>query len=1062
MGAEQTSMPIVTDVSGEDSPVIVGDGTRLWVATRYRDRTNSHYYSTRVYYSDGFGDAPTWTLSTTLDTADSTSYRHPVLFVFGTKIGVVYNDGSTTGTKDWRWRNISDPLGTWAAEATISNNSTTKIDHSVVADDNGGIHMITGDFSNLSSVWYHYYNGTSWQSAVQLESSGAGYYGISITTDGTDVWVVYPVDSGYQSYLAYRQIVSPFASENIGSLQPVNSTDDFFDKSYTYISSTYADVTSNMSTANATTMGDTTGDMIYFGHLSQYRSFSTKFIGSSYDGIGGVLAWEYWNGSSWATITSLSSFDTNLTSYIHPNFITFAAPGDWVTKEIDAANAPGTYYYIRARVTTGYTTAPQLWMVRTHTTMAYPKIPSKISGVLPIVWTEPRESVDQYAVMYSNSLSFNANPNVPSSLGGTSVTDGSTIADTTPELTFTLSDSDSGDTLKFQIQIDNDSDFSSPITDYTSVLAAQGATSFTVGQAAGSGSYTTGAASQTLADGNYYWRVKTIDNSSAESSYSTANSGSMAFQIDSTSPTDPGSPTTSSTASDTTPTWTWTASTDAVALASSPYQMQWSTSSAFSSNVFSDTASTNSFTHSTALADSTWYFRVKAVDSVANESNYSSAGSLTVDTTAPVSIDVSSPADNSYTNESLPTFKWKQTTDATSGMSKYQLVVDGRTIMDNISPTDPGGDHIREDDDKYVKYDGDYIEARSKNDNNKLANGTYSWEVKAIDNAGNARGSGTRTLYVDMDKPAVQLDSLANVFDLAIQTTSDDGDAYATTEQRPTFKGVGDAGTTIIVTINSDPITCETTVKDDSTWECKIDVDIPFGTHTVTITAENEAGNISTLPSFTLFVSSGSLDTTLLDTTTTSLEDEPKDDSCINYTVKSGDSLFSIAAALLGDSERYTEIIASNKEKYPSLVERPSDLERGWELSINCLEGTEENIGGPVEQTYEVKVRVVDSEDQPVQNATVTLFSTPREATTDENGIALFTNVERGDHKIIIEHEGQVGEQPVTLDGEMQEFSFTIQIEPKSPFAAKPVIAVISILLLTLTAALFRTVKFQK
>ncbi|MDP3881045.1 MAG: DUF2341 domain-containing protein, partial [bacterium] len=39
--------------------------------------------------------------------------------------------------------------------------------------------------------------------------------------------------------------------------------------------------------------------------------------------------------------------------------------------------------------------------------------------------------------------------------------------------------------------------------------------------------------------------------------------------------------------------------------------------------------------------------------------------------TAPVSIDLNSPGDNSYTNGDRPTFKWKATTDVTAGLSKY-------------------------------------------------------------------------------------------------------------------------------------------------------------------------------------------------------------------------------------------------------------------------------------------------------------------------------------------------------------------------------------------------------
>ncbi len=127
---------------------------------------------------------------------------------------------------------------------------------------------------------------------------------------------------------------------------------------------------------------------------------------------------------------------------------------------------------------------------------------------------------------------FNAAPTV-STLGPPSLVDGTTGTGNTPNFNFDLADSDSGDTIKYQIQIDDTSDFSSVVVDYTSALGAATTALFTVGQAAGSGTYTTGQAGQTLSNASYYWRVRAIDNSDAQSSYSTANSGAVAFVISS-------------------------------------------------------------------------------------------------------------------------------------------------------------------------------------------------------------------------------------------------------------------------------------------------------------------------------------------------------------------------------------------------------------------------------------------------------------------------------------------------------------------------------------------------
>ncbi|GAF85333.1 unnamed protein product, partial [marine sediment metagenome] len=140
--------------------------------------------------------------------------------------------------------------------------------------------------------------------------------------------------------------------------------------------------------------------------------------------------------------------------------------------------------------------------------------------------------------------SSNSSPNTPTI---TNYNTGAWTSDNTPALNFTQDDPDSGEQVKYQIQIDGtDNTFANLVVDYTSDFMAEGATSFTVGQAAGSGSYSTGSQGQTLSDGNYYWRVKSIDDDTAESGWATANSGSIAFKVDATEPTAPGDLTESS------------------------------------------------------------------------------------------------------------------------------------------------------------------------------------------------------------------------------------------------------------------------------------------------------------------------------------------------------------------------------------------------------------------------------------------------------------------------------------------------------------------------------------
>ena len=136
-----------------------------------------------------------------------------------------------------------------------------------------------------------------------------------------------------------------------------------------------------------------------------------------------------------------------------------------------------------------------------------------------------------------------------------------------------------------------------------------------------------------VSNGNcYQYQYLVSDNLSNEATYTSSNTA----KVDTSGPTAPGTPSTSSATSDSTPTWTWTASTDTYSeLATTPYTVAWSQDSNFSSGVSSDTSATNSYTHSSSLTDGTWYFRAKATDMVGNDSNWSSAGSFILNTSVP-------------------------------------------------------------------------------------------------------------------------------------------------------------------------------------------------------------------------------------------------------------------------------------------------------------------------------------------------------------------------------------------------------------------------------------------
>ena len=134
----------------------------------------------------------------------------------------------------------------------------------------------------------------------------------------------------------------------------------------------------------------------------------------------------------------------------------------------------------------------------------------------------------------------NATPDNPTTLGPAQFVDNDTgwTNDNTPTLSFTLSDPDGEQQVQFQVQVATDSAFSAMVTDFTSDLQSQGATTYTVGQTGGT--YATGSAGMTLSENGagYFWRVLTLDELAASSSFSPAGAaGTADFRVDTTPPT---------------------------------------------------------------------------------------------------------------------------------------------------------------------------------------------------------------------------------------------------------------------------------------------------------------------------------------------------------------------------------------------------------------------------------------------------------------------------------------------------------------------------------------------
>lgn len=234
----------------------------------------------------------------------------------------------------------------------------------------------------------------------------------------------------------------------------------------------------------------------------------------------------------------------------------------------------------------------------------------------------------------NTNWSFNNLPTV-ASLGPSSYTNGSWGNDNTPTLSFTVADSDA-ENIRYHILIDDSSDFSSPIVNYTSGAQSVGATSFTIGQASGSGTYTTGNSGQTLSSGSYYWRASATDASGGAGATTTANSGAIAFKIDVTAPT-AGTVSASLVTATTTTVTISGASDSGSGLTLTPYNFHDQTEDSYSGAI-----SNTSYQFANLVPDTEYVFDTSVTDNASNVATTSSVTQRTlalVPTAPVVSID---------------------------------------------------------------------------------------------------------------------------------------------------------------------------------------------------------------------------------------------------------------------------------------------------------------------------------------------------------------------------------------------------------------------------------------
>ena len=126
---------------------------------------------------------------------------------------------------------------------------------------------------------------------------------------------------------------------------------------------TVTSVTTNWNNTTTTTAIFPSAEAIGDGHVV---GFATKFSSLEFEistsGVAGVVVWEYWNGTSWSALSNVvdgtNSFTAAVSAGAYERYrVTWDQPSDWAVRNI---NATGNLYYVRARISTVYSTNPQI------------------------------------------------------------------------------------------------------------------------------------------------------------------------------------------------------------------------------------------------------------------------------------------------------------------------------------------------------------------------------------------------------------------------------------------------------------------------------------------------------------------------------------------------------------------------------------------------------------------------------------------------------------------------------------------------------------------------------
>lgn len=334
-------------------PVIVKDRTdRLWaVWTRLASADSKYYLQAKSSINDGatWGSGPT-DLGTTL-TSGVTTPVYGQVEIFADRVYAFFSDGGV------KLANRYFPVlgSVWSAEEVLATGSGFDFNFAVRASADGKLGIA---YVHSSGFSYREFGGSVWSGALPID------------TGGSAPLLVFPSDKPTVLYLKNfgvnqnQTVFSQKGETGFGAALPLFVAEAAFAKVFVYDASATVKFQDKTSEASSVTAGDVlhstsgamlkdVGDALYLGAEEPFGFFRAI---NSVAGVGGAVAYSYWNGSEWTAFIPNSGnynfLDTGLGVYLWSD--KSQIPSGWLKSSVSGQ----TKYYLKIEVTTAYSTGP--------------------------------------------------------------------------------------------------------------------------------------------------------------------------------------------------------------------------------------------------------------------------------------------------------------------------------------------------------------------------------------------------------------------------------------------------------------------------------------------------------------------------------------------------------------------------------------------------------------------------------------------------------------------------------------------------------------------------------